>query len=559
MTNPWQFIDSEENISIEQKDSMKASVMDGSFWSVMNGIGVPFIAPFALALGASASEVGLLAALPAGVAAIASLLSGKLVDSTGQRKRILVNVVFIHALSWLVILSIPFWVPKAFQVAALILAFCLYMFLGTFPSAAWSSMMADIVPKSLRGSFFSKRNQITSAVGLIATAVAGFFLSLFSPNQSLFGFAFVFWGFAALFLIAFYARILSWWYLGKMKEYPYQAEEVIISPKKILDGMGKNEYLDSVTFIGLATFGMALATPFLAVYVVRDLGFGLAEFGLITAVTGIATVLGAPYWGQISDMFGRKRMLWVTTALLPVAPITWIFFHELWQLVLIQFFFGFVLAGFNLNAFNYVMDTVPNKGRTTYLSFYNATNQSALCLGGLLGAGLIILFEVYQFPVFSPVRLLFLVSALVSLFPIFWLTRFEERKDPVENIQLIWNTAFMLPSATFFLEWEKRQRSLDELGGYTLTELARVPLIGAELSLKTQQLVEQTESALEKEIGFWGNLTLEELERVSKESIRLSASTLKLADRTRKAVLSELKGKELKKPKNTLITKKEEL
>lgn len=523
----------------------------------MNGVAAPFIPALALAMGATAAEVGFLAAVAAGVAAVSNLLSGKLVDSTGKRKQILTTAVFFHAFAWIVLLSIPFVIPLPWQVSALIVLYAFSNFLATFPSSAWASMMADIVPSRLRGSFFSMRNQLTGLTGLIATAVAGFFLGWIPDDLFLFGFKGVFFGFGLLFFVSFATRIMSWHYLGKMKEYPYEPEEVIISPVKILEGLGKNEYLNVVFFIALANTGMALATPFFAVYLLNNLQMGLGTFGLITTATGLATIVSMPYWGRISDWFGRKKMLWVCTALLPTVPLAWIFFHQPWQLFAVQLFYGFILAGFNLNAFNHVMDSAPSHGRTTYLSFYNFANNMGLCIGGIGGGFLLMALSPISLFSLSGLTLLFVVSSLFLLVPILWLTRLEEKQNPIKNIQFIWNTAFMLPSIFLFREFEHRRKPIDEWGALTIREILKLPSTGIELSQKTQVLLQKTEKTLEKELGSIGNFTVSEMGKMQGHTAAISKKSVQLLLRTIRAVESDLRGKELINPKSTKITEKE--
>ena len=63
-----------------KKEARKISVKEGSFWSIMDGFGLRYITPYALALGASRLHIGFLTSLPALIGNISQLFSPRLME-----------------------------------------------------------------------------------------------------------------------------------------------------------------------------------------------------------------------------------------------------------------------------------------------------------------------------------------------------------------------------------------------------------------------------------------------------------------------------------------------
>ncbi|MCM8797369.1 MAG: hypothetical protein NC923_05805 [Candidatus Omnitrophica bacterium] len=81
------------------KKSLIASFWDGIFASCMVGLTNDYIAPYALALKANTSQIGVLSALPNLAASLAQLKTADLTEKLKSRKKIINIFVFSHALA----------------------------------------------------------------------------------------------------------------------------------------------------------------------------------------------------------------------------------------------------------------------------------------------------------------------------------------------------------------------------------------------------------------------------------------------------------------------------
>jgi MFS family permease len=113
-----------------------------------------------------------------------------MVQKTGSRKRMILLVVFVHALLWAPLPLIPF-LFHGNGVWWLIAVFTLVMAFGSLANPAWGSLMADLVPPARRGRYFGHRGKICGFTMLTFTLVAAFILWL-SRHQLFIGFAIVF-------------------------------------------------------------------------------------------------------------------------------------------------------------------------------------------------------------------------------------------------------------------------------------------------------------------------------------------------------------------------------
>lgn len=371
----------QENI----RKTMKASVLDGAAWSVMDSAENYYAAPFAIALKATNSQIGLLSGLSVLVGAVIQPLGASLVERIGgERKRIVVLPVLIQALLWLPIALIPFLLSLGNTAAiAFIILFSLVSIAGNIGGPAWASTMADVISPSLRGEFFARRSQLLRVIGFMALLAFGWFLGFFAGNQL------VFYGFAAVFMIACSFRLISCYYLNKM-EYPkYESHPTKQSFLSFLKELRENDFGKLVLFLAVMNFTVNIASPFFPVYQLKYLKFSYQLYAAIIGINVVAAVLTYTYWGRLSDKFGNKKVLYASGLLIPIIPLVYLSTSNIYLLALAEVISGFAWAGFNLATFNYILEFSPNYNRARYIAYYNVISGVATFLGALSGSLLV--------------------------------------------------------------------------------------------------------------------------------------------------------------------------
>jgi len=164
-------------------------------FGVMNGFGIRYITPYALALGASNTIIGLLSSLPSFLGTLSQIQSSKLIEKV-KRKKIVVYSVALQALMWLPLIFIGvlyffFGVNSLISSLLLLFIYSLLILAGSFCNPAWSSWMKDIVTKNT-DTYFARRNMIAGTIGLSSALIAGFMLDFFNKYNALLGFWIIF-------------------------------------------------------------------------------------------------------------------------------------------------------------------------------------------------------------------------------------------------------------------------------------------------------------------------------------------------------------------------------
>ena len=135
----------------------------------------------------------------------------------------------------------------------------------------------------------------------------------------------------------------------------------------------------------LVNAGMTMITPFLSLFLARDLGVvGEHEIGIwagfIFAANFLTSFLFQPLWGKLSDKYGRKIMLLRSGFGMAVVIALMGFVQNPWQLLLLRLLNG-TISGFNPAAVALISSTTP-KDR---MGFAMGISQSGQVAGTILG------------------------------------------------------------------------------------------------------------------------------------------------------------------------------
>ena len=359
--------------------SLQHSLKDAAAYAVMMGIGETYLSAFALFLKASTPQIGLLASLPPLLGSLAQLVSAWLGRLAGRRRPIILAGAGLQTLAWLPITVLPLLFPSA-AVPLLIASVVVYHGGAHLAAPQWASLMGDLVPMKRRGRFFARRTSIVSLVTFLSLAAGGLILhGTTTAGQTLAGFM-------VLFGVAMFARGISTYHLAQMRD---PAGEVAVLRLPARESwwrqLGKSNFARFSLFYALMQFSVAIASPFFAVYMLRDLQFSYAQFMANTGISVLAQFLTLNQWGRISDAFGNRRVLSVTGLMLPLMPLLWIVSPNFWYLLLVQVLSGLCWAGFTLGASNFLYDLVARENRATYLAIHNVVASTGIFCGALLG------------------------------------------------------------------------------------------------------------------------------------------------------------------------------
>ncbi len=393
----------------EKKKTMKLSIKEGMAASVTSGAGEAYISPFALAIGANNAQIGLLSSIPSILSPLSQIAGSRMMEKH-SRRRIIFTSVLLHALMWLPIIVLGLLFFGKFSLfslpAALVAFYSLYAIFGAIAGPAWFSLMGDLVPEKIRGVYFSRRNRICGAVALAATVLSAFLLDFFKTR------GYILIGFSVLFLIACIFRIVS---AFTFRRHYYPRLELnngyYFSLWQFVKNAPYNNFGRFAIYVALMNFAAAVAGPFFAVYMLKDLNFSYATFMAVNISTSVVTLIVLPVLGKFSDKYGNRELLRSGSILIPLIPLFWMISGSPVYLILVpQVLGGLGWAAFNFSASNFIYDSVSAQRRGICVAYFNVIVGAGLFLGATLGG---FLAHYLNITFMNKLLFLFLISGIL--------------------------------------------------------------------------------------------------------------------------------------------------
>ncbi|MCM8776576.1 MAG: MFS transporter [Candidatus Omnitrophica bacterium] len=360
------------------RDSLNVSWKEGIPAQMMVAIVDTYMVPFALFLGATVFQIGFLVAIPNLIGSISQIFAVRVVRAAGNRLPFLILGATVQAFLLLPVGAFAF-LSFPGQIALLIILITAYRILGNLISTVWGSLVSDYLPPHQRGEYFGWRSRIAGTAGVFALAVAGIFLHFGKKFSAVFAFFLVFWA-------ASFCRFLSASFLRKMADSPYELKpENDFTFFMFIRRLRESNFVKYVLYVSSITFAVQLAGPYFTVLMLRDFQFSYLLFMMIQLTGMASSFLFLPLWGKHADIIGNARILKITSLLIPTIPFLWLFSKNIFYLIIVQLYAGFVWAGFELCSANFIYDAVSPEKRVRCYGYFNLFNGIALFLGASLG------------------------------------------------------------------------------------------------------------------------------------------------------------------------------
>jgi MFS family permease len=406
----------------KRKASRKISIIEGSFNSVTDGAGSRYISPFALALGANNSQIGLLTAIPNLVGNFSQILSSWAMERI-SRKKLMVWSTLIQSCFWLLVIlaGILFFIFKSgssFSVTFLIVIYTMLISLGSFYAPIWASWMKDLVDPDKSGKYFGTRNKVTGFIALISMLIGGFILDKFAGTK-------VFIGFFILFGVCFFARLISSQLLRKKYEPHLKInKEHYFSFLQFIKKMAGNNFGRFVIITAVMQLVINFATPFFAVYMLKGLSFSYVNYTIVVVSSIIGNLVFVPLWGKFADKYGNAKTMKITSYLTCLVPLGWFASFFLFKnvtfattglvayLAFVEFLSGVIFGGFNLSLSNFVYDAVTREKMALCTAYSNIIQGIGTFIGATLGG---VFASTFTFGLASVFIVIFLISGVLRI------------------------------------------------------------------------------------------------------------------------------------------------
>lgn len=373
-------------VTAEDVERGKRALVADAGWASLTGslYGGVILIGFALELGAGPLLIGLLAAIPF-LAQIVQLPAVALVERVRQRRKI---TVLGATMARILILSLSLLPLIGTASTQLTLLFAAQILVTTFSATAGCSLnswLHQLLPREGLGQFFARRLFWSTAIGAVGALIAGIMIDHWPSGNRLDAYGITF---AAAGLAGF----VSSWFLSRVPEPAMQRAG---PPTPLLHAISQpfadRNFRRVIVFMGAWNFASNLAAPFLAVYLLRQLGLPLSTVTSLWVTSQFANAMTVYLWGRLSDRLSNKAILAValpvyflsTLALCFIAiPVPHVFTLPL--LYLLHLLMGAASGGIGLATGNLGLKLAPHGQGTTYLANVSLVGSVA---GGLASIG----------------------------------------------------------------------------------------------------------------------------------------------------------------------------
>ena len=454
--------------------ALRQSIWDGVFANLYASFtGGIFLAGYALALQATEVQIGLFASLPL-LANLAQPFSSYLLARLGRRRPLALASAAVARLSWLILLLLPLLpsMPALFggslslsaphQLLALSLILIGCSQIGTaVNNLVWLSWMADLVHETQRGRYFGRRNAALGAAALVATLAGGYGLDYWKARQpggeltALYG----------LFGLGLGCGLISLLIQSRVHEPPLQESHLQQPFRQQIGQPWRDANFRRLLLFQLTwNFGVYLAAPFFAVYMLKTLELSYTSVATYATLSSLANLICARLWGRWADRTTNKATLLLASSVVACIPYGWLFTSSetLVLLAVLHLQGGACWAGINLSGGNLVLKLAPPEQRSIYIATFNAAASLMVVVASLLGGlalqylpNVLRLYDV----AWSPFGVIFFVSSTLRFLSLPLLAAVREPQQPsvweavpvLRNVRAFTTTMGFNPTYHFWL------------------------------------------------------------------------------------------------------------
>ncbi len=379
----------------------RISITEGAFSQVYGNlaqIGSSFVTKLMVILGASPMHYSLLSAFGQ-VSALWQPLGVALTHKLKTRKTACVWITAAGRFLTLFLgLALLFRIPEQGIIYVLALMF-VSAGLQAMGANLWIAWISDLIPLSIRGRFFSLRNQILLSIGLGVSYVLSFHVDLFDSAQGGFKQFYVgflgaegfftpqnqAWFLAGIYVFATLIGLFGLSILAKQPERPLRLQNAQGLLSRYREPFGDRNFRLLLVFGAWWMLAVGVGSPFWGPYMLKKLSMSLFEMQLYGTLHTVSSLLSFNFWGRFIDRFGNKSAMKICVALGGLNPMFWLFtsagnYNILWLEGAVS---GFMWAGTGIITTNFVLSIAARGKEQVYSGLYAGLTGSAMMLSTL--------------------------------------------------------------------------------------------------------------------------------------------------------------------------------
>lgn len=364
-----------------------------------------FNAAFALRLGASNEEIGLLSSIPALLAVLVLIPAGQILGKRARRMPLVNWTLLIHRMAFLLVALVPFvsGIPHGTAVIWLLIASAPP---AHFFSIGWNSMLADVLPENRRARVFAIRSILNGIAVTAGIYAFGLWLeyAAFPINYQ------------AMYIIGWALSMLSMYYIVRMRVpdslVPPAADRQPGSEqalrRRLAATISSNpDFLRIIVNTFLTNVTIWMIGPLYILFYVRQLGATDGWIGLNGTLASLTPIAGHYLWQRLVGRWGEKKILQWAVFCIPLYPIAVGLSADLNIILMWTAIYALIVPMANMSHFSLMLRICPNEQRPQYLGVFSTFMNMGAFVMPLVGVWLASVFG------FAPVLI---AGGVLSLF-----------------------------------------------------------------------------------------------------------------------------------------------
>jgi len=435
-------------------NNKRLNTLNGILNAVSTELVAPFLVIFAVRIGANSVQTAFLSSGPALAGLLVLIPGARWVDKQRNPRKITAMLMTASRVFYLLMVAVPFLLPPT-QAAVFVLIVTAMNAPGAVATASWQSYVAHVFPPDTRADAFAARNRAMNLFGTATTLVSGALLDVIGAT----------WGYQLMFFGAFVVAMAEVRVFLALRapsfvpgdavaqpevpptldtmSVPAPAEAAPLLPRSLRRRLGRTlrELGGNAAFLRytaasvLFYFGWQTPWTLFSLYQVKTLGAGNAVLGLLTLMNTGGNLFGYKFWVARIERHGNLHVLWLSAIPLVFVPFLYsavgfmprhpLFGIDVGLYIIGAFniLVGAALSGLNLALFNSLLDTTPERQKTSYIAYYNTATTLTAVLAPIWGV------TAYEFWGYQTAFLICGGQRVVGVAALIWLWRQERPRS----------------------------------------------------------------------------------------------------------------------------------
>lgn len=338
----------------------------------------PFLTAYLLHIGANTQQIGIVLALPA-LMNMLQIVGAIFMQRITSRRRAYVISGIINRIVGISTGLIPFLLPKDMWVITYIVCYAMWSITSSLLGIVWTSLISDMVPKQVRGSYFGIRNIWSALIGSGFVFALGYIMDRYEGEL----------GFNILYLLGAATVVLNVWLFFRYPDPPFEKSTERRVGRMVMKPLQDKLFIRAILFLAFWVMLTSLAHPFFSYVMLDVMKISYTWVSVFFIVERVFSMGGFLVWGKLTNRFSTRRLLLWTLPLIAMTCVLWgaiAIIPAIPVLLLIFALNGFGSGGFGQMVFIFIIgEDTPKADRPMFIGIYAGITGIAGFFGPIIG------------------------------------------------------------------------------------------------------------------------------------------------------------------------------